>query len=468
VDRRRRAALILVALLAACGAEDDAGPAEGGLTAEQLLDPAACKDCHPDHYREWSGSMHAYAGEDPVFRAMNRRGQRETGGALGDFCIQCHAPMAVRMGLTTDGQNLDEVPAHLRGVTCAFCHQVEAVEGAHNNPLRLATDMVLRGGIRDPVPNSAHRAAYSPLHDRDDLRSASLCGSCHDIVTPAGVHLERTYAEWQASQYASDDPQFRNTCGACHMPGRNGLAADAPGVKVRRVHDHSMPGVDLALTPFPEAEAQRERVQADLDTLLTTEICVLTAPTGAQVEVFLENVAAGHGAPSGATQDRRLWVEMVAYAGDAVLHQSGVVGDGESVSALGDPDLWLLRDRMLDANGHEVHMFWEAARVESAQLPAPSAAAPGEPGYVNVHVPKRYIVEGGPPDRVTVRARMRPMDFDVIDDLIASGDLDPAVRDRIPTFTLAGSVLEWTPEAAERRVSPLSRREALCVPRLAR
>ena len=43
--------------------------------------------------------MHAYAAEDPVFLAMNQRGQRETNGELGDFCVQCHAPVAVHVGL---------------------------------------------------------------------------------------------------------------------------------------------------------------------------------------------------------------------------------------------------------------------------------------------------------------------------------------------------------------------------------
>ena len=43
------------------------------LTREQLLDPEACKDCHPRHYREWTSSMHAYAADDPVFLAMNQR-----------------------------------------------------------------------------------------------------------------------------------------------------------------------------------------------------------------------------------------------------------------------------------------------------------------------------------------------------------------------------------------------------------
>ena len=32
--------------------------------------------------------MHAYASDDPVFQAMNKRAQRETNGALGDFCVR--------------------------------------------------------------------------------------------------------------------------------------------------------------------------------------------------------------------------------------------------------------------------------------------------------------------------------------------------------------------------------------------
>ena len=52
--------------------------------------------------------MHAFASRDPVFRAMNQRGQRETNGELGDFCVKCHAPMAVLDKQTTDGLNLDD------------------------------------------------------------------------------------------------------------------------------------------------------------------------------------------------------------------------------------------------------------------------------------------------------------------------------------------------------------------------
>ena len=111
-----------------------AGGAVPPLTQEELKDPQQCQKCHPTHYKEWSGSMHAYAAEDPVFLAMNARGQRETKGALGTFCLDCHAPLAVRAGATKDGLDLDKVDKKLKGVTCYFCHSVTEVTGAHNNP----------------------------------------------------------------------------------------------------------------------------------------------------------------------------------------------------------------------------------------------------------------------------------------------------------------------------------------------
>ncbi len=176
------------------------------LSREEMIDPEACKDCHPAQFEEWQSSMHAHAADDPVFLALNELGQEETSGELGDFCVQCHAPMAVREGLTTDGLNLGEVPQAYKGVTCFFCHTVDAVEGEHNNPLRLAGDLTMRGEFRDTIESGAHDSGYSTLHDRDELESSSLCGACHDIVNNAGVHLERTLLEWRESVFTAQSP----------------------------------------------------------------------------------------------------------------------------------------------------------------------------------------------------------------------------------------------------------------------
>lgn len=431
----QKAPLLVALVVCLAGCEDTPD-----LDAEALRDPESCRGCHPNHYREWASSMHAYAAEDPVFVAMNARGQRETGGALGDFCVRCHAPVALRTGATKDGLNLAALPRPLRGVTCAFCHQIDAVAGTHNNPLRSADDGVLRGGIQDPVRTGAHRSAYSTLHDRNGTDSASLCGSCHDVVTPAGVPIERSFVEWQASIFgqAGAPAGQRLSCGACHMPGRQALAAQAPGTGLRRVHDHSMPGVDIALSPFPDIEAQTQAVQRDLDPTLAATLCV----TADDIIVTLDNVGAGHAFPSGASQDRRAWVEVIAYAGAREVYRSGVVQDGQPVTEAGDPRLFLLRDRLLGAAGQEVHMFWEAASYKSALLPPAVTTDPRDPRFFHA-VERRYPISGLSPDRVEMRARIRPLPLEVLDELVASGDLDPAVRGRVPTFSLAGATLTW-------------------------
>lgn len=409
------------------------------LTGEALLDPNNCLPCHSDQFKEWAGSMHAYAGEDPVFLAMNKRMQRETNGQAGTFCVGCHAPVAVRMGKTKDGLNLAELPPFMRGVTCFFCHTTDAVEGTHNNPLRLAGDDTMRGGIGDPV-KAPHKSLYSTLHDREDQGSSSLCGACHDVVTPPGAHIERTFTEWQASLYSKPG---QLSCGKCHMDGREGVAARVDGAPQRRVHEHVMAGVDIALTPFTDEPQQRASVQRLLDATLLAKLCVKQTPQGIVAEATLDNAFAGHKFPSGAAQDRRAWLELIAYRGGAIVFQTGVVPDKKAVTSIADPNLWLLRDKIFGTDGKEVHMFWQAARVESELLTAAVTNNPQDPAFIH-SVTKTFQMPLPPPDRVTMRVRMRPIDFDVLDDLVATKDLDPVILDRIPTFELGTTVREWT------------------------
>jgi len=432
-----RAALLAVAVLLS-------GCTQYTLTRDQILDPVECQGCHPAHYEQWSGSMHAYAAEDPVFLAMNRLGQEATNGELGDFCVSCHAPLAVREGLTEDGLDLAGIDDEYKGVTCAFCHLTDEVVEDHNAGLTLADDLVMRGGIDDPLENPAHASAYSPLLDRNELDSAAACGSCHDIVTPAGVELERTFQEWRGSLF-NQDGLARLTCGNCHMRGSSDVVAIFPDAVSRTFHDHRMAGVDVALTPFPQAEDQREQVQIELDRTPKVNICVGPAAGGVEVTLRLENITAGHSFPSGAAQDRRLWPEVQAWVGDEVVFESGVVPDGVAAAEhlAGDPGMWLLRDRLFDAKGEEVHMFWEAASVESELLTASVTADPTDPAYFHFEE-RTWTILGTVPDRVTTRLRMRPMGLEVIDQLIAAGELEPEVRDAFPVFDIAPGTLEWT------------------------
>lgn len=441
-----------------------AQPREG--PAIELMDPQQCEECHPQHYQQWLGSMHAYAAEDPVFIAMNARGQRETGGTLGDFCVKCHAPVAVALGETVDGLNLAELPQYMRGVTCYFCHNVAAVEGTHNNPLRLALDDVLRGELPAPVENDFHRAEYSPLFDGGTVASGDFCGSCHDVVNPAGIHVERTYQEWSDSFYAdasANNPQaleyYAQSCNNCHMPGTQEPVADYPGVRTRSLRDHRFVGIDVALTPWPDSEQaprvdadQRSHLQEFLDPALCVGLCVNPAPEGSpgetEIQVWLHNEFAGHSFPSGVSHDRRVWVELVAYDGETEVLTSGVVPDDASVdaAAAADPALWLLRDYAYkDASGDEpVSMFWEIGHIEPDTLGLAETAGLK---YDKTTWKQRAWFTDGHIDRVTVRVKIRPIPLELVDELVDDG-LDPAIKARIPTFVIGNTVREWTPDAA--------------------
>jgi hypothetical protein len=464
MDRIGRTTVALF-VLGACGGggckPDDQEPPMIVGPDDPLLDPQTCEECHPQHYRDWLGSMHAYAPNDPVFIAMNTRGQRETDGELGDFCVKCHAPLAVELGLTTDGLNLEQIEQKFKGVTCYFCHTVESVEGTHNNPLKLAGDGVMRAAVEDPVENDVHKSAYSPYLDEATLESADMCGSCHDIVNPNGVHLERTYEEWLGTFFADADPLsggpagYGQRCTTCHMgPAKVGTIAEADGVRGDRFfHPHKMAGTDIVLDDFPggalTAElAAEQRAEIDLSRLtsLCAEICVSSDGTGgSNVDVYLHNEFSGHAFPSGATQDRRAWLELHIYAGADELLSSGAIPDGTPLAEFEDPILWHFGGRMFDAAGNQVHMFWEATSSEDIQLPATEVLS--DMGDATTWRSRRYNLPT-PVDRVTTALRIRPMALDVLDDLIASGDLDPAVRDSITTFTSPPTDLEWTTASA--------------------
>jgi hypothetical protein len=404
----------------ACSRGDPASPdpAPAGQITD-ALDPESCRPCHADHVRAWSGSMHAYASDDPVFRAMNALGQRETGGALGRFCVQCHAPVAARRGDTKDGSNLAALPPKVRGVTCVSCHTVDAIEDVHDGALHLADDGTFRGPIADVAPGAPHGAAYSPLHDRARPESALLCGACHDVRTQRGVDAERTFAEWQTTIFAQ--PADQKTCGNCHMPATHAPAAS--GGPVREVHDHAMAAVDLARTPFPETDSQEKAVRLALDSALSARLCV-TAPS--QVEATLENARIGHAWPTGAAHDRRAWLELVAYAGGQVVWSTPQAPTDQPPA---DPSAFVLGETLLAAGGAPARFLWEAEATRSNVL------APAEARTLRYTVPADV-------DRVTMRLRVTPFDPAILASLVATGDLDPAVR--IPVFDLATTTLEWT------------------------
>ncbi len=418
---------VVVTAVAGCGRD--------ALDREALVDPAACEGCHADHVREWSGSMHAYASDDPVFQAMNRLGQRATSGALGDFCVRCHAPVAVAAGLTTNGLDLDDVPRSMRGVTCIACHQVATVTALHNGGLTWSDDDVMLGGLDEPQATGGHRSAYSPLLDSSVMGSSDLCGACHD-VRAGGLAIEAPYAEWAASVFA--DPVSGVSCGGCHLAGRDDVAAR--GGPTRRVHDHRMAAVDVALTPWPEILSQRDAIDRDLAGVVSARLCVYPTGGGVRVEVMLDNILAGHAFPSGVTHARRAWVTLTAEEGGVITFERGRFGPGEVIAAT-TADTWVMTSRFLDDGGDEVTQVWDARAIESSLLMPAVTRDPDDPRYY--HAQTRSWFVAGQPERVAMSVQLEAVGLDVIDALIVDAELDPALRQRIPRHLLRGTRHEW-------------------------
>jgi hypothetical protein len=433
----------LVCLLA-CSSNEPSG-VRPALTREQLLDPTNCKDCHPKQYAEWSSSMHAYATKDPVFQAMNKRGQTETGGTLGPFCVNCHAPMAVRENMISDYSNVANIPSQLQGVTCYFCHNATGVGTDHFNAnITLGDDTIMRGGINGAQIPSTHKVQHSSNLDHDSPDSSVLCGTCHDIVNQSGFALERTFTEYQQTFFGNpSQPLLFKSCGSasCHMDKADNqeLVAQSsgyPGVSthVRDVHEHLFPGVDVALTDFPNSEAMRLAVE---QCKLPTSISYFTVdpnPPGARFTVNIETQA-GHAEPSGASQDRRLWLEVVGTDDNGkVLYTSPHVEDGELEETAEKPQPCMMRDYTLDASGNEAHMFWDAASLDPKSNPIPLPKTPQAGSHTRTcpfPAPGLSVIP-----HLQFTLRMRPIGMDVLQDLVSSGHLSTDVVAKMPTLTV--------------------------------
>ena len=459
--------VMLTLLLGAVSCGDDPK-----FAVEKLEDPNTCKTCHPKHYDQWSGSMHAYASDDPVFVAMNARGQREA--QLGTFCVNCHAPMAVELGLT-DGTNFDPttLPVQAKGITCYFCHNVDSIKDDHNNGLVLAMDQTMRGGADNPASTPAHNSLFDKNLMAGATNKSAMCGSCHDIVTPGGVHIERSFAEWKTTIFATNEMNGL-TCSACHMKKTTGVIAEGPGLDVgsrlNGLHDHTLPAVDQAMIPFPNLDTQAAGVRDIIDAALNITgprpiaggagpggICL---PPSGELSVRVDSISVGHNYPSGASQDRRVWLEVIAYdTANNVVFSSGAVGDDQDPEDLADPYLdctetglgkctgfWA---RIAKADGTRAKFFWEVADEKSVFIKPAVTIDPNDPLYDH-STTTTWNLTGlyAQINHITARVRTRPFNYTLLKSLVASGDLDAQYAASIKTLDSAGASRTWAKATA--------------------
>jgi len=311
-------------------------------TASDFGSPQECRQCHQRQYDEWIMSMHAYGQVSPVAFELNAKVQEDSKGKVGVFCFKCHAPVSIAIGEDAIMPNDKRAPIGVLGVQCDSCHTIGKDHGLVSGDFPLEPGRTKFGpfgagsnGDSKPVRNSFHKSL-----DFNYLKTSEFCGSCHDVVTPKGLRVEETFAEWKDSIYAKKGI----TCQECHMrtiPGKPGQkkvmgpAAIMVGVDLpeRLLSNHSMIGVDYHLVdffPYPDNPAetegiQREYMQEVYELHKGSAQMKVEAPTSVttgsefQVAVHVTNVGAGHHLPSGFTVERQLWIEIIVKDADGKL-----------------------------------------------------------------------------------------------------------------------------------------------------
>jgi hypothetical protein len=243
-------------------------PFQDGSKPGVLDSPDNC-GCHENYrdageqiyepYDSWAGSMMAHAARDPLFWAsvdIANQDDRDRLGdiGVGDLCIRCHVPKGwyegrsdceTAWGEDFDGScldgDLDKSGNDFEGVQCHFCHRMydasQPPAGEFSDPAApydenaeiylTTTPKIMRGPYSDSQPPGRHDFAFSELH-----RKSAFCGQCHNVTNPAlnrrdpatgadlgyAMPVERTYREWEQSEYGRPDSADFAECQSCHMP----------------------------------------------------------------------------------------------------------------------------------------------------------------------------------------------------------------------------------------------------------
>jgi hypothetical protein len=353
-------------------------------------DPEVCGECHSEKYEQWKGSMHSNAWHDPVFQALWRMGNKETGGLTEKLCAGCHTAIGtVSEELTEKDEkgNYKISDIAQKGVQCDLCHTVKAATYSeaqglepHNGTLLIEPGNVKRGPFKDSESDH-HETAYSELHTK-----AEFCANCHHVFHPVnGFPIERTYDEWKNSVYA----QNGLVCQDCHMSTvedaikvaktlkkvkHPGKAAD-DGPNREHINPHYFVGGNFtipALLGSPKhAEMAKKRLQsaAKLEIIPPNEIILGRMGT---VKVKVVNIGAGHNLPTSLTEVRQMWldVSITDAAGRKFLH-SGWLDKKHNI----DSEATIFHASAMDKHDHHTVKPWEVVRFEYNHTIPPKGSA---------------------------------------------------------------------------------------------
>ncbi|MFQ5957556.1 MAG: multiheme c-type cytochrome, partial [Candidatus Brocadiales bacterium] len=353
----------------------------------RFFPPMICGACHTDIFQQWKGSTHAYAWYDPLFQALYQKGLQETQGeqkVVMDSCVRCHSPVGFTTGEWKSAPSTPGSEASKENVFCDFCHSIKATAGIGNAPFIVdpgdASQMdfgTKRGPFKD-CPKTNHNTEYSELHTRSEF-----CGSCHD-VSHAGSRLavEQTYTEWRLGPYNTGNPDTTVHCQDCHMRQRPGVPStgsterpDNPGFAaakhvggIERPHiwtHYYVGGTSLVLGPLVQEPERQKMAEDRLKNAAKIEIVTPASVKPGELlrlRIIVENVGAGHYIPTGLTEVRQVWLEVVVTDanGKKVYHSGYMDAKGHL-----EEDTVIYHTIFGNKKGQPTHKIWEADHIIS-------------------------------------------------------------------------------------------------------
>jgi len=223
----------------------------------------ACGACHPNQYKQWSISSHAYANVSPMFNKFEQRINDISRGTVNYFCVRCHASVGTALGEPRAIAWWDRSGAAREGITCVTCHRVGEAYGKVNAARRITPGTIhepvfgpfdTMGGLKaitnarengilitgdEPDRPAEGEKKWIRMHQTaiqsDLIRKSEFCVACHQVAVHPGIKLETVWEEYRASPAAKEGI----TCQACHMstfPGQNTGYATGWAAQVNKKH----------------------------------------------------------------------------------------------------------------------------------------------------------------------------------------------------------------------------------------
>ena len=242
-----------------------------------LLGPADKLNLSP--YGEWTSSLMAVSGRDPVFWAqleyeLSSLNNAEEKADVSSRCLSCHSVMGERDNpeLAGDPENVyakldPEEDTHSDtdikkarfgalardGISCTVCHRIadKGLGDTFSGEFNLGPSRSIYGPYEEvqtlPMENALGLTPTLGEH----IKSAGLCGTCHALKVPVydgdkvlkDRHFweQTTYMEWANSDYADTGSLESRTCQECHMPETNPLTGAAMSTRIANIEDETFP-----------------------------------------------------------------------------------------------------------------------------------------------------------------------------------------------------------------------------------